>query len=128
MAKRANVIAGWFLFFLGVTGFLPNPIIGSSGYFKTDAFHNFFHLACAAAFAALASRKGKPAGQALKIFGYFFILLSVAGFLLADNDRLFGLLSANIPDNWLHLMLGGVFLLFADKLNRPVPAIENKSA
>lgn len=126
MIKRVNLVAGGFLFFLGVAGFLPNPIIGSSGYFKTDAFHNFFHLACAAAFALLTYRKGKAAGQPLKIFGYFFILLSVAGFLLADNDRLFGILSANIPDNWLHLVLGIVFLLFADKLSRPVvPAEQN---
>ena len=116
MKKNANFIFAGLLFFLGLLGFVPNPFFSLSGFFKMDVFHNFFHMLCAVAIVVFSIRSQRFAGSVLAFFGYFFLLLSVAGFLFSSNDRLFLILTATTANNWLHLFLGITSLFLAGRL------------
>ncbi len=110
MTKKPNLILAGLIFFLGLAGFLPNPVIGTSGFIRADAAHNFLHIFLGLFLLAGVLWKNKSAGLFGKLGGVFLILLAVAGFLFARNEKLFGLLTANVAVNWLHLVLGIAFL------------------
>lgn len=120
MKNKVIFVPAGILFFLGVAGFLPNPIISSSGYFKVDVFHNFLHLFFGLALLFVGIRSRKSADFVLKICGLFFITLSILGFLFAKSDKLFDLLTVGNPNNWLHLFFGIGFLALASKHNEAV--------
>lgn len=116
MKKNANFVFAGFLFFLGLLGFIPNPYFSLSGFFKMDVFHNFFHIFCALAIVVFSARNPKHTNTVLAIFGYFFLFLSVTGFLFSNNDRLFLVLTATTANNWLHLFLGITCLYLSGRL------------
>jgi len=121
MSKKFNLILAGFIFFLGLVGFLPNPVIGAAGFIKTDIFHNFLHILLGLILLLCSMWKGRSAGLVSKLGGVFLVLLSVAGFLLAKNEKLFGLLTANVLVNWLHLALGIAFLAVGSGKEKPLP-------
>jgi hypothetical protein len=126
MKNQAIFVPAGILFFLGVVGFLPNPVVSSSGYFRVDAFHNLLHLFSGLALLFFGLRNRNSADLILKICGAFFILLSVSGFLYTKGDKLFGLLTASNPNNWLHLFFGVGLLALAGK-RHTAPDISNSN-
>lgn len=122
MTKKPNLILAALLFFLGLVGFLPNPVIGNSGFLKTDTFHNFLHILLGLFLLAGVLWRSKSAGLFGKLGGAFLIFLSVAGFLFANNEKLFGLLTANVLVNWLHLILGIAFFVVSGEKEKTFPA------
>ncbi|MCL5774806.1 MAG: DUF4383 domain-containing protein [Patescibacteria group bacterium] len=126
MTKKPNLILAAFLFFLGLVGFLPNPVVGNSGFLKTDTFHNFLHILLGLLLLTGVLWKSKSAGLFGKLGGAFLVFLSVAGFLFAKNEKLFGLLTANVLVNWLHLILGIAFFAASsekEKISPPAPTV-----
>ena len=106
--KIGFYILGVVLVLVGILGFISNPIVGDSSgvIFGTNLLHNLVHIISgilALYFAGKAS-----AGMFAKVFGAIYLILGILGFVIADT--LTNLLMVNMADNYLHLLLGIVFL------------------
>jgi len=109
MAKKLAMVFGVVFLLVGVLGFFPNPIIGTSmdAWFHADTVHNLIHIVTGLVFVYIAVKTGASA-TAMKVFGVVYLLVALLGFV--DMD-LFGLTHVNMADNWLHVVLGVVILL-----------------
>ncbi len=103
------VRAAWALSLLflapGVLGFLPNPLVGATGMFETNAPHNLVHLATAVGFAVVARLGDRWSLNFMRAFAVVYLLVAVLGFVtLGGMDRglLLGLIHINSLDNYLH--------------------------
>ncbi|MGH9173960.1 MAG: DUF4383 domain-containing protein [Vicinamibacterales bacterium] len=106
--RRAYVAMGAALMFVGVLGFLHNPVLGL---FQVNLLHNLVHVT-SGALTLLAARHGIGAMRTWgKAFGLFYLALSIAGSTLPDGD-LMGVLHLSLSDNLLHLALSGFFLYY----------------
>lgn len=107
------LVFGIIFVLVGLLGFVSNPLVGSTGLFMTNGLHNLVHLLIGIIL-IVASRSGQASSSMwLKIIGVVYLLLAVLGFLLAPSGpMLLGIVTVNMADHWLHLVLG-VVLLFA---------------
>lgn len=96
---------------IGILGLLPNPFFGKDKLVEVDLLHNIFHAIIGVVIILMALKSEELALKALKVFGWFFVLVAVAGFLMSGEGYLFGFLSSNMPGHWLHLILGIVLLV-----------------
>ncbi|MDB5266811.1 MAG: TonB-dependent siderophore receptor [Parcubacteria group bacterium] len=117
MGKTSASVFGWVLVVVGVLGFIPNPIVGSGGIFVTDLLHNLVHIISGAIFLWAAYSAPMKAGAVMKTFGVIYLLLAVLGFF-SSGDMLLGLISSNMADTYLHLVLGIVFVLAGVKAGK----------
>jgi hypothetical protein len=107
-AKTAGIVIGVVFVVVGILGFIPNPIVSSTGVFAVNTAHNLVHLVSGAAILACAySTIG--AGIALKVFGVVYAVVAVLG-LFTTGDMLLGFLRVNHADHWLHVVLAIVIL------------------
>lgn len=111
MAKTLAIVFGVVFVVVGLLGFVSNPIVGEMGLFVTNGLHNIVHLLVGVILLGVAFGSPMSSGMALKIFGIVYIILAVLGFVL-PGDMLLGLVSVNMADHWLHLVLG-VILFWA---------------
>ncbi|MBX4198799.1 DUF4383 domain-containing protein [Candidatus Parcubacteria bacterium] len=111
MAKKFAMIFGWIFIVLGVLGFFNNPLIGSSSgaLFMADTAHNLVHLISGIIFLWVAYGAAHKAATTLKVFGVIYLLMALLGFFSSTGSVL-GLVMVNAADNWLHLILGIIFL------------------
>jgi hypothetical protein len=115
-AKTASLVFGIAFLAVGILGYYPNPIIGSSNdaIFHTDSLHNIIHIVSATLFFVFGIALPASAGTFLKIFGTIYLLLGIAGVVAIGNDehmKLLGFLLVNKADNFLHIGLGAAILL-----------------
>lgn len=112
MAKTLAIVFGAIFVLVGILGFVNNPLVGPSGIFMTNGLHNLVHLLFGIIL-LVASRGGQASSASwLKILGVVYLVLAVVGFLLAPNGpSLLGLVSINMADHWLHVVLGVVLLI-----------------
>ncbi|MCX6797195.1 MAG: DUF4383 domain-containing protein [Candidatus Doudnabacteria bacterium] len=113
MQKKFSIYSGIALIVIGILGLLPNPFFGKDKLVEVDLTHNIFHAIIGGIIILMALGGEAQALRALKIFGWFFVLLAVTGFLMPDKGYLFGFLSSNIPGHWLHMVLGVILLALA---------------
>ena len=111
-ARLAAIVIGIVFVLVGILGFIPNPIVGPTGYFVTNTLHDLIHLISgivllAGAFSALGS------SMALKIIGVVYALIAILGFFAITNGMLLGLIPVNTADQWLHVVLAVVILVAA---------------
>jgi len=115
MAKKLAMMLGVIFLLLGVLGFIPNPLVGESGLFRTDLMHSLVHLISGTLFVYVSMKTSHVVGTTMKVFGVIYLLIAVLGFLAVGPDmveaNLLGLVAVNTADNWLHLVLGVVILL-----------------
>lgn len=111
MAKKLAVVFGIVFVLVGVLGFVSNPLVGSMGLFQTNHLHDIVHLLVGVVLLIVAMSAPEKSGLWLKIFGVVYLLLAVLGFLLVpDGGMLLGLVTMNMADHWLHVVLGVVLL------------------
>lgn len=110
MAKKTAVIFGIILILIGITGLLPNPIIGAGGkaIFETNLGHNLLHLLMGVVMLVMATKGEETATLSFKIFGAIFLLTGILGFVM--KSPLFGIVAYNSADNWANLMIGIVLI------------------
>lgn len=112
MAKKLAVLFGIVFVFVGILGFIPNPLISANGLFLTDGLHNIVHFLIGVILLIVAVSAPAKSALWLKIFGGIYLLLVVLGFLfIPSGGVLLGLVSMDSADHWLHLVLGVVLLV-----------------
>lgn len=116
MAKLYAAVFGVVLTLVGLVGFIPALSTNGNllGIFAIDPLHNVIHLlsgvvGLAAAFTAGAKYARLYAG----VFGVVYGLVTLIGFI--QGSTVLGLISINLADNVLHLLIAivslGVFFL-----------------
>ena len=114
--KTASIVIGITFIAVGLLGFVPNPIVGSShnAIFHADAVHNMVHIISGALFLVVAFAAPARARLFLKVFGVVYLLLGIIGLITIGSEGmtdLLGFLPINGADNYLHIGLGiGIFL------------------
>ncbi len=97
-----------------VVGFVPNPVVGSHGFFLTNTAHNMVHLLTAVGFIVVAVLGNTASIVFMKSFGVAYLLVGVSGTFLTGFDSeamLLGFIQINAMDNLLHFGLGVSILL-----------------
>ena len=114
MTKNITVALGVVFILVGILGFIPNPIVGSSGIFETDLGHNLVHLAAGGVLLFAGMQSESLARLGLQVFGVVYLLVGLVGFAVVDSavghGSLLNLVHLNSADNWLHIALGLVLL------------------
>ncbi|MGH6875952.1 MAG: DUF4383 domain-containing protein [Rhizomicrobium sp.] len=110
-AKNAALVIGILLLIVGALGFVRNPVVGPTGYFITNATHNWVHIVSGIVLllGAFASAGSFGPGLALRFVGAVYALFAVIGFLM-PTDMMFGMVAMNAADRWLHVVLAIVIL------------------
>ena len=112
MTKTFGILFGIVFLAVGILGFVPGITKDDMllGIFMVNKMHSIVHIASGAVF-LLASMAGAGAASLwFKIFGLIYALVAVMGFVVG-NGMIFGLISNNTNDTWLHVVLAGAMLL-----------------
>ena len=107
----AKLLGGVF-HFVGVTGFLPNPIYSQNGVFETNAVHNVVHDVTGLIF--LTGAFSDASLLTIRVVAALYVVVAAAGF---------GFVRANDADCWLHAGLAVVFATLGGLL----PHLEHRS-
>lgn len=106
---------------VGFLGFIPNPLISTSGLFEVNAAHNIVHIILGNAFIVGCYKFAGHEDWVLKFFGVGGLAVTAVGFLNQGNIML-GLIHVNEADHWLHLGLGVVVLASGFVFKNSAPA------
>ena len=69
MAKQLVWIFGVVFVLVGLLGFVPNPIVGTSGIFMTNTVHDLVHLIIGLIFLGVAMKMPEQSAMSLKVIG-----------------------------------------------------------
>ena len=117
MSKTLGMLFGIVFLAIGILGFVPGATTTGPdgmpmllGIFMVNATHSVVHIA-----SGLVLLSASMAGAAapclwFKIFGLVYALVAVMGFVVG-NGMIFGLISNNTNDTWLHVVLAAAMLL-----------------
>ena len=126
MAKKLALLFGVVFIVVGLLGmFVPNPLVGAGALFDTNMAHDLVHLLFGIILLAVALKMPGASAKWLKILGVVYLVIALAGFVLAPSGGLlFGLVETNDADHWLHVLLGVVLLVagFMGKKDMSMPA------
>lgn len=106
MLKNLSLLLGLILAIVGAWGFFTNDVLG----FSVNTLHNLVHLVSGLwlLWAALKDEGQLPV--AAKTLGVVYLVVAVLG--LINLTFVTDLLTLNSADNWLHLVLGVIFVYF----------------
>ncbi len=114
MLTRLTMWIGFLLILMGLLGFVPSVTLPDNsgtplllGIFIVGLSHNVIHLV-SGVFALAASTSKLFARSYFQIFGMFYVLLTVIGFV--QGDTVLGIFSVNNADNFLHLAIATIYL------------------
>lgn len=119
MKKIAWILAIVFLA-VGILGFVPGITSNGLllGIFEVDTLHNLIHLVSGAVFLYAAMKPAK-ASLVFKVFGVVYALVAVIG--LVQGDTVLGLISTNMADHLLHVVLAIVILYVGFGMKEKMP-------
>jgi hypothetical protein len=125
MAKTLAIVFGIVFVLVGILGWVPNPLVGAGAIFDTNHAHDLVHLLFGLILLAVGFMAPAASALWLKILGVVYLLIAVLGFLLVPNGgNLLGLVTTNMADHLLHIVLGVVLLVagFAGMGAKPMAA------
>ncbi len=105
MDKTIVTILGIVFILVGLLGFVQNPVLGI---FAVDTLHNIIHLAAGVLALWAVNRGTESILTYAKVFGVVYGVVAILGFLLPSP--LLGLVTVNMADNLLHVVLAVVLL------------------
>ena len=111
MVQKLAWVFGIVFAAIGVLGFVPGVTSADGhllGIFEVDALHNVIHLVTGLVFLAVAWKYNEYAKISFKVFGVVYGLVTVLGFI--SGGSVLGLISVNLADNVLHLLVAAVAL------------------
>lgn len=116
MIKSAAILFGIVFLAVGVLGFVPAvskpgpdgmPML--LGLFMVNGIHSIVHIASGVVFLLCGMAGAGASSLFFKIFGLVYALVAVMGFVVKDG-MIFGLISNNTADTWLHVVLAAAML------------------
>jgi hypothetical protein len=109
-ARTAAFVLGIVFLIVGVLGYIPNPIVGPTGFFVTNNLHNLVHI-ISGIFLLIGVYTALTPSLALKILGVVYAIVAVLGFIMmkGGDGVMFGI-AMNRMDHWLHVVLAIVIL------------------
>jgi len=116
MVKSAAILFGIVFLAVGILGFVPSistpgpdgmPML--LGIFMVNGIHSIVHIASGVVFLLCGMAGAGPSRLFFKIFGVVYALVAVMGFV-TGNGMIFGLISNNTADTWLHVVLAAAML------------------
>jgi hypothetical protein len=109
-ARNVAFVLGVIMLIVGVLGYVPNPIVGPTGFFVTNNLHNLVHI-ISGIFLLLGVYTALTPGLALKILGIVYAIVAICGFVImkGGDGVMFGI-AMNMMDHWLHVVLAIVIL------------------
>ena len=112
MVKSAAILFGIVFLAVGILGFVPGVTNNEMllGVFMVNATHSVVHIASGIIFLIAGMTGPGPARMWFRIFGLVYALVAIMGFVVG-NGLIFGLISNNTADTWLHVVLA-VAMLF----------------
>lgn len=104
MLKTIAIVFGVVFILVGILGFIPSvsPHEHLLGIFHVNAAHNVVHLLSGAVAVVSGMCSTRAAQIFFRVFGFIYGLVAVIGFFVGDQP-IFGLISNNMADVWLHL-------------------------
>ena len=111
MVKTAAIIFGVVFLAVGILGFVPGATNNDMllGIFMVNPAHSMVHIASGVVFLICGMAGAGPSRMFFKIFGIVYALVAVLGFVKGDG-MLLGLISNNLADVWLHVVLAVAML------------------
>src|SRR5688572_10728546 len=112
MLKNLCILFGIVFIAIGALGFMPGVTREGHllGVFHVNTFHNFVHLLTGVVALICGASSTHAARLFFRIFGVIYGLVAVLGFVYGDQP-IFGVLSNNAADTWLHVGIAAVSLL-----------------
>lgn len=107
LVKPLTWILGVVLVIVGILGFFMNPILGI---FAVDPVHNVVHLLSGVIALGAAATSVQYSRLYLIVFGLVYALVTILGFV--QGSPILGLITVNAADNYLHLAIAAVCLIF----------------
>lgn len=111
--RTVAMLVGIVFVLVGVLGFIPALVPGGAllGIFAVNSLHSIVHLLIGILGIAAAST-GWPRLYN-RVVGVVYFALAILGFIpaLVPNGALLGLVSINLSDNFLHLVVGAVLII-----------------
>jgi Domain of unknown function (DUF4383) len=110
--KIAAIIFGIVFLLVGVLGFVPGITTTSQmllGIFHVNAVHNIVHLLSGAVALITGLTSTAAARTYFRVFGIVYALVAILGFF-TGYGLLLGLISNNMADTWLHVLIAIVAL------------------
>jgi hypothetical protein len=112
MLKTAAILFGIVFLLVGVLGFVPGITTTGQmllGIFHVNAVHNIVHLLSGAVALITGLTSTAAARMYFRVFGIVYALVAILGFFIG-NGLLLGLISNNMADTWLHVLIALVAL------------------
>jgi len=111
MLKIAAIIFGIAFLASGVLGFVPAAAPNQMllGIFHVNAAHNGVHLLSGAVALAAGTMSTNYARMYFRVFGVVYGLVAALGFYVGDG-LLLGIISNNMADVWLHVVVAAASL------------------
>ncbi len=109
-ARLYATVVGGTLVVVGIIGFFysasfgdPGTVDSVFGIFAVNAWHNIVHILTGAIGLLVAGYAAREYALGL---GAVYVLITVWGFIIGDNESILGFIPVNTEDNFLHLALG----------------------
>ncbi len=112
MVKTAAIIFGIVFLAVGILGFVPGVTTNDMllGIFMVNAAHSVVHIASGIVFLIAGMASAGASRLWFRIFGLIYALVAILGFM-TPSGMLLGMISNNMADTWLHVILA-VAMLF----------------
>jgi len=110
MLKKLSWLIAIVFIAVGVLGFVPGVTVAGRlfGVFEVDTLHNIIHIVSGLAFLWAAMSAEKTARMVFQVFGVVYAIVAVVG--LIQGGTVLGLISTNMADHLLHVVLAVVIL------------------
>jgi hypothetical protein len=111
MHKKFSLLFGVIFLAVGILGFVPGVTQDEHllGIFHVNAAHNAVHILTGLIALAAGLASEHAATMFFRIFGVIYGLVAALGFVYG-NQPIFGLISNNTADIWLHVAIAAVSL------------------
>jgi hypothetical protein len=133
MAKRFITVLGVVFIVAGIAGFISGlrpdgKVFGIFFVGDPGTVHNLVHL-LSGVVALVAANSGEVYARLYaKVFGVVYALVTIAGFVVGNEGKVFSFLPVNQADNVLHLVIATALLYFGfstvEKARRPATPAE----